>query len=94
MLKFGFIELEDNVIVYDNVNHNFVVSVNTVHDADLLCTLLNELDKRLDYYNRVIDKCIRNEKKYNQMIQDNKIQLDILSQENNILRNIIYEAEY
>ena len=94
MLKFGFIELEDNVIVYDNVNHNFVVSVNTVDDANLLCTLLNELDKRLDYYNRVIDKCIRNEKKYNQMIEDNKMQLDILSQENNILRNIIYEAEY
>ncbi len=74
------------------------VVVFTETSAIVLTELLNKWCKKMEYQDRVIRKCIRNEKKYKAVIEDNEELLDslnaeitVLNKEKRILKKIIHE---
>ena len=75
------------------------VVVFTETSAIVLTELLNKLCKKIEYQDRVIQKCIRNEKKYNAIIEDKDELIDdlsaeitVLNKEKRILKKIIHES--
>ena len=94
MLKYYYTETDFGKYVVKNredADFNIVV-LSDVHSI-VLCDLLNKYDKELEYKNKVIDKCIRNDKLYNTMIMDKDYTIEVLKKEKRILKDIIHEKQ-
>lgn len=93
LVRYNMREYENEHIVYDSVDDRFIIGVTTSHSARILTKLLNLMDKRIEYQQRVIDKCVKNDNKNICIIEDLNKELHESNQEIEILRRIIKEME-
>ena len=81
-------------------NCDVMVMVFTETSAIVLSDLLNKYQKKIEYQGRVIDKCIREKKRYESILDDNLLLLEEkdfligqLNKEKRVLKKIIYELD-
>ena len=99
MSRFNYIKGDfGKYIVQDTEDEKFNINVFTEVHAIVLCDYLNKFHKKIEYQERVIDKCIKNEIKYKSIISDanDSIELledevSLLNKEKRILKKIIHE---
>lgn len=96
MSKFVFEDLDfGHFRVFDETGDCDLSVILTNHThAIVLVEFLNKTCSKLAYQERVIDKCIRNEKRYSNMIEDFEDEISVLNKEKRILKKIIHELEY
>lgn len=75
--------------IIDNLNEEFKVKMPVKSEALILKKCLNNLYNQINYQERVINKCIKNEKKYKTMIIDKDYTIEVLLKEKKILKKII-----
>jgi formyltetrahydrofolate hydrolase len=96
MMRFVFEAVDfGHFRVYDKTGKcslNVIIS-NETH-AMVLVDFLNKVCGKVEYQERVIDKCIKNEKRYSSMIEDYEDDIIVLNKEKDILKKIICEMEY
>lgn len=80
--KYKLVNEEDSTISF---------TFNTEFEALTLKNELKKLSKRIEYQQRVIDKSIKLDKINNNRIENYKLEVTNLKQENKILRKIINE---
>lgn len=81
-------------------NGDITVNVFSETSAIVLSDLLNKYEKKIEYQNRVIDKCLKEKKWYEAVIEDKSLLLDerdgdiaCLNKEKRVLKKIIYELD-
>lgn len=78
--------------IIDNINNNIICDgIIFKEDSKNICDLLNKYDKRIEYQKRVIDKCIKQDKKNSCIIEDNDFEINKLKNEKKIYKKIIHE---
>lgn len=86
-MRFGY----DNPYIYDNLDDDFRITVHSDTEGKMLKDLLNNLDNKINYQEKVIDKCLKNERKYNCMIIDKNYTIETLKNEKRIMKKMLVE---
>ena len=77
--------------LYDSLNPEFKIEINSRDEGVVLKDMLNSYEGTVNYQGKVIDKCLKNEKKYKTMIIDKDYTIKVLVNEKKILKKIILE---
>ena len=94
-MKFNYIKRDFGKfdVIGDDDDEHFCFGVYSEIHAITLSELLNDLYGQISYQSRVIDKCIKNEKLYKNIINDQDESISVLNKEKRILKKIIHEKD-
>lgn len=90
-MNYKYYEEDGKYIVVNDMDSNIKFYSDTQEEAKLLKDELNKLVKRVKYQERVIKKSIKLDKIKDDEVNDYKLEIANLKQENKILRKIIKE---
>ena len=95
-MKFEIEDYGDFTVLINNDDKNCKIRFYSEQEAIYIVNLLNKYDKEVDYYNKVIHKAIKENKKQSCMLEDNEKVISSLEKEVKWLNTIVskYQEKY